>query len=68
MRYKITYTDPQSGEKKVVEEDFKDSPPCGVVPGYNDVAHNGISAREWAEDLAYSLADKGAYTVEEVRA
>ena len=54
MRFRITYTDPETGEEKIEEGDFiaSQSPP--------------ISAREWAEDYAYSLADKGAYKVEEV--
>lgn len=57
-RFRITYTDPKTEERETVEKEFGDTPPMGVIPGYNDVAHNGISARRWAEDWAYGAADK----------
>jgi hypothetical protein len=53
-QFLIEYTDPQTGEEKQVAAEFTDG--------------NGVSAREWAEDYAYTLADKGRYTVKEVAA
>lgn len=57
-RFRIEYTVPGTEDRAVVEQDFEDTPPSGVIPGFNDIAHNGISARQWAEDYAYTLADK----------
>jgi len=51
-KFKIKYTDPETGEEEVVK-DFEDTPT--------------VSAREWAEDYAYTLADKGHYEIEEVK-
>ena len=52
--FKITYIDPATEEERVIIQDFEDT----VSPN--------ISAREWAEDFAYSLADKGEHKVEEL--
>lgn len=52
-RFKISYLDPKTGEPKVV---FVDIEPT-----------DQITAREWAEDYAYSLADKGKFEIEEVK-
>jgi hypothetical protein len=52
-RFKISYLDPKTGEPKVVFED--------IEPTEN------ITAREWAEDHAYSLADKGKFEIEEIK-
>ncbi len=48
MKFKITYID-ADGETRAVTKEFEDSP--------------GVTAEEWAEDYAYSLADKGEYSV-----
>lgn len=61
--FKITYRDPETitadseGKLKSVVHDFSDT----VIPG-----EMAISALEWAEDWAYTVADKGWYTIEEV--
>lgn len=49
-RYRIRYRDPETGEEESIEREFKDTPT--------------VSAAEWAEDLAYTLADKGWYRIE----
>lgn len=51
-RFLITYNDPETGERISVEKEFADSP--------------NVTAKEWAEDYAYSVADKGWNTVEEL--
>lgn len=48
-RYKIEYAEPETGVMKTIETEQAD---CG-----------DITSRQWAEDLAYSLADKGYYKV-----
>lgn len=48
-RYKIEYAEPETGVIKTIESEHAD---CG-----------DITSRQWAEDLAYSLADKGYYKV-----
>ena len=48
-RYKIKYADPETGEMKTIESEHAD---CAA-----------LTSRQWAEDLAYSLADKGYYKV-----
>lgn len=49
--FNIYYTDPETGEDVVVMKSFSDT--------------ETISAKEWAEDWAYTAADKGSYEVEE---
>lgn len=51
----IKYTDPVTQNAEEVIETFKDT----VDPV--------ITAQEWAEDYAYSLADKGSYTVKKIK-
>lgn len=58
-RFRITYQDPATGEMVTVELEFEDTP---AVPGI----HGFVSAEQWAEDYAYSAADKGSYTIKEV--
>ena len=59
--FKITYRDPKSitpdseGDLIVESIEFEDSTHWPFT-----------TAREWAEDYAYTMADKGWYTVEEV--
>lgn len=52
-RFEITYRDPVTGELMKHTDDFMPT--------------DHISAREWAEDLAYSLAKKGWYEIKEVK-
>lgn len=53
-KFRIEYTDPETQERKTVEEEFKDTPT--------------ISARMWAEDAAYAYADKRCdYTITELK-
>ena len=66
-KFKIEYIDPTTKEMCEFVEEFTDTPPMGIIPGFNDVElPRGIPAKEWAEDLAYSLADKGWHKVTEV--
>lgn len=53
MKFKITTQHPETGEP--IEEilSFEDS--------------DEISAEEWAEDYAYTKADKGPHEVEEIK-
>ena len=51
-KFKIVYIDPETEAVVTVEREFEDTPM--------------VSAREWAEDLAYALADKGSYAIQEI--
>lgn len=66
-RFRITYRDPETGEQAQHIGEYADTP--GVVAfGDGSTRDVGtVTAREWAEDHAYSLADKGPYQVEEIR-
>ena len=59
-KFKIIYKDPESDpddpKYKTVVEEFTDT--------QGEYGH--ISAYMWAEDYAYSLSDKGFYTIEEI--
>ena len=66
-KFKITYIDPETGVEAVVVKEFEDT----IVKNSNPKIVNSeikvdITAEEWAEDLAYSLADKGYHKVEEI--
>ena len=52
-RFRIEYKDPVTQELVVVEHEFANS--------------ETISAREWAEDWAYCIADKGHHVVSEFK-
>lgn len=51
MRFRIDYKDPETQEDKTVYAEFHDT--------------QTITARQWAEDYGYTLADKGYFTVTE---
>jgi hypothetical protein len=51
--FRIQWTDPETGEAQDVEKEFHDTPT--------------VTAREWAEDWAYTQADKGPSTITEVK-
>lgn len=53
MKWRIEYVDPETGEDVAVE--------------IETTATETVSAREWAEDRAYSLADKGWYEITEIK-
>lgn len=53
-KFQITYKKPETEELVVVEKEFADS--------------THVSAKEWAEDWAYAMADKGWFTVVEIEA
>ena len=55
-KFRITYDDQENECVEEVECEFHDS----VGP------EGFISAREWAEDYAYTLADKGWYKIKEL--
>lgn len=66
--FEITYTDPETGLEVVVVKEFEDT----VAKNSNPKIVNGeinvnISAEEWAEDYAYMIADKGPYTIRELK-
>lgn len=52
-RFRIRYIHPETGEEAVHEGEWE--------------ATETVTAREWAEDFAYTLADKGSFTVTELR-
>lgn len=66
--FEIRYTDPETGAEAVVIKEFEDT----IVENSNPKIVNGeinvnISAEEWAEDYAYMIADKGPYTIRELK-
>ena len=66
--FEIRYTDPETGAEAVVVKEFEDT----IVENSNPNIVNGeinvdITAEEWAEDYAYMIADKGPYTVRELK-
>lgn len=63
-RFRITYTDPETHEEITLVREFGDTSAEITANGFKI---GPISARNWAEDFAYTLADKGRYTIEEVR-
>lgn len=65
-KFLIDYTDPESGEPKQHECEFEDWTGRASIGGKSFGPEQTITARQWAEDLAYSLADKGPFTVTEI--
>ena len=66
--FEIRYTDPETGAEAIVIKEFEDT----IVENSNPKIVNGeinvnISAEEWAEDYAYMIADKGPYTIRELK-
>ena len=51
--FEIKYSDPQTGFIETTRATFEDS--------------QEVSAKMWAEDYAYTLADKGWYRVKELK-
>lgn len=66
-RFRIQYTDPETREECDVEKEFFDSPGIVTRPDGSTYDSGTITAREWAEDWAYMMADKGPYTITELR-
>lgn len=56
-RFKITYRDPETGEDATHVGEYEATPAETDRP--DGLRIGAISARQWAEDHAYSLADKG---------
>ena len=56
----IKYQDPESEQPSIVEKvvEFHDSP--------GDATSYPVSALFWAEDYAYTMADKGFHTVRQI--
>jgi hypothetical protein len=67
-KFKIKYEDPETQEPKEVTKSFRDSfkETISFNDSFADIITPVISAKEWVEDYAYSLADKGYYTITEV--
>lgn len=64
-KFKIEYDDPATGERKEVVAEFFYTPAQKTNDG---LEVGGITPREWAEDHAYSLADKNTnYTITEIK-
>lgn len=55
-KFKINYKEPETLEYKTVLREFHDTEYRGDV----------ITAEEWAEDYAYSIADKGEYSIKRI--
>lgn len=66
-KFRITYRDPETEEKVSVEREFHDFVGRATLDGKPVGETMKITAREWAEDFGYTAADKGPYTVTEIR-
>lgn len=55
-KFRITYDDQENECVEEFEGEFTDS----------DGPEGFISARDWAEDYAYNLADKGWYRIKDI--
>jgi hypothetical protein len=67
MKFKITYTNPDTGDTETSIRDFVDSPKAKVESPLFPPYFVNITAREWAEDYAYAIADGGPYSIMEVK-
>lgn len=61
-KFRIDYLNPDTNEWEVEYCEFFSTPVEVTKAG---LTIGPISAKEWAEDLAYSLSDKGPYKVQE---
>lgn len=66
-RFKITYADPETGEPAEHVGDYEPTFNGKIESAGRVIGRFSMTAREWAEDHAYALADKGPYTITEVR-
>ena len=61
--FRITYFDQDEQQEVTIDAEFEDTPkqslPSGLTVG-------PTNAREWAEDYAYTMADKGHYYIREL--
>lgn len=67
MKFKITYIDPKTDLEKTEIKEFEDT--LGAEIKNSDgvlIGVTNITAREWANDYAYAMSDKGWYTVVEL--
>ncbi len=65
--FQIEYIDPDTQHDVVVIKEFEDAPDCEVrSPDGRILNVVDIDAKSWANDWAYSAADKGAYNVTEI--
>ena len=62
-RFKIVYIDPRTDQRIEVVKEFKATAPYT----YGGQTYPPISALEWAEDYAYTAADKGWYSITEMK-
>ena len=65
-RFRITYQNPETGEDVVVIKDFEGYSGPIVMSG-RVVGGATVTPRGEATDWAYSVADKGAARIEEVK-
>lgn len=64
--FKIQYRDPETEEVRTEHHEFEDWSGRATLHGEPTGPTLHISAKEWAEDWAYTAADKGWYKVTEV--
>ena len=66
-KFRITWEDPETGETQEQIMEFHDwigRAKNGEGKKFGPTIH--ISAQEWAEDFAYTIADKGQHKVEKI--
>lgn len=66
-KFLIKYTDPETNEPAEHVGDYEDWIGRAEVEGEFFGPVITITAREWAQDHAYALADKGSYTIIELK-
>jgi hypothetical protein len=65
-RFEITYTDPETEEMMTVYKSFEDWTGRAIIGGKEIGPVLSITAQDWANDYAYTLADKGYFKIREI--
>lgn len=65
-KFKVEYSDPETDERKVDFVEFETWVGRATVDEKEVGPVLTITAKEWAEDYAYTVADKGRYEVTEI--
>ena len=66
MNFRIQYYD-SNGEFIDEVKTFEDTPNADIKLGDKVINTVSLTARQWAEDYAYTAADKGWYSIEEIK-
>ncbi len=66
MKFRIQYYD-SDGEFVDEVKTFEDTPNTDITLGDKVINTVSLTARQWAEDYAYTAADKGWYSIEEIK-